>query len=113
MIDEFSRRHAVCGLDKVSITTVNAQCSRIKSYFPIIQIPIYSLIECYKNVIANIVYTKLHCSSSTEAVECADKLLPSREKCNYNSLELLNLASLVCDQARKEIKRFNAVLNSW
>lgn len=73
----------------------------------------YSLIECYKNAVVNIIYTKLHCSSSTEEVECADKLMPSREKCNYNSLELLNLASVVCDQARKEIKRFNAVLIAW
>lgn len=79
-----------------------------------IQIPVYSLIECYKNAIANIVYTKLYCSSSTEEIECADELMPEEsEKCNYNSLELLNLATVVCDQAREEIKGFDAVLNSW
>ncbi|XP_077266327.1 uncharacterized protein LOC143899706 isoform X2 [Temnothorax americanus] len=106
-------RHAICGLDKVFVTSVNPQCSRIKPYFPIIQIPIYSLVECYKNAIANIAYAKLHCSSSTEEIECADKSMPSREKCNYNSLELLNLATVVCDQAREEIKRFDAVLSAW
>ncbi|XP_039313851.1 uncharacterized protein LOC105205884 isoform X2 [Solenopsis invicta] len=106
-------RHAVCGLDKVSITTINSQYLKLKSYFPIIQIPIYSLIECYKNAITNLVYTKLHCSASTEDSEYVDKLMAPREKCNYNSLELLNLAKIVCDQAREEIKRFNAVLNTW
>ncbi|XP_012532464.1 uncharacterized protein LOC105834486 isoform X1 [Monomorium pharaonis] len=107
-------RHAICGLDKVSITTVNPQYSRIKPYFPIIQMPIYSLIECYKNAIANIIYTKLHRSmEDMNETKCIDKSVPPREKCNYNSLELLNLASIVCDQAREEIKRFNAVLNTW
>lgn len=105
-------RHAVCGLDKASITTVNPQCSRIKPYFPTIQIPLYSLIECYRNVTANIVYTK-HTSTLTEDIECANKLMPPREKCDYNSLELLNLTKVVCDQAREEIKHFNAVLNAW
>lgn len=106
-------RHAVCSLDKASIITINPQCSRIKPYFPIIQMPIYSLIECYRNVLANIVYTKLHCSMPTGEIECADKLVPPREKCNYNSLELLNLAKVVCDQAREEIKRFDMVLSAW
>lgn len=40
--------------------------------------------------------------------------MPSEsEKCNYNSLELLNLATVVCDQAREEIKRFDAILSAW
>lgn len=110
-MDEFFRRHAVCGLDKASITTVSPQCSRIKLYFPTVQIPMYSLIECYRNAITNIVYTKQY--YSTEEIESTDELMPSREKCNYNSLELLNLATVVCNQARDEIKRFNAVLNAW
>ncbi|XP_012220664.1 uncharacterized protein [Linepithema humile] len=108
-------RHAICGIDKASITlpsAINPQ-SRIKSYFPMIQIPIYCLIECYRNAIANIIYTKLHCSASTEDIECADKLVSSREKCNYNNLELLYLSKMACDQAREEIKGFNAILSAW
>jgi len=75
--------------------------------------PIYSLLECYRNAIANIIYTKLHNSTSTEEIEYADKLMSPREKCNYNSLELLDLAKVVCDQAREEIKRFDEILNAW
>ncbi|XP_018303715.1 uncharacterized protein [Mycetomoellerius zeteki] len=106
-------RHAICGLDKASITTINPQCSRIKRYFPTIQMSIYSLIECYKNVTANIIYTKLHNSTLTEEIECTDKLMSPREKCNYNSLEMLNLAKVACDQTLEEIKHFNAVLSAW
>ncbi|KYM93814.1 hypothetical protein ALC62_15515, partial [Cyphomyrmex costatus] len=105
-------RHAVCGLDKAFIMTVNPQYSRIKPYFPTIQIPIYSLLECYKNVTANTVYTKLHNSTSTE-IACTDKLMSPREKCYYNSLEMLNLTKVVCDQTQEEIKHFNAVLSAW
>jgi len=75
--------------------------------------PIYSLLECYRNAIANIIYTKLHNSISTEEIECADKLMSPREKCNYNSLELLDFAKVVCDQAREEIEHFDEVLNAW
>ncbi|KYM81869.1 hypothetical protein ALC53_07661 [Atta colombica] len=106
-------RHAVCGLDKASITTVNPQYSRIKSYFPTIQMSIYSLIECYKNVTANMIYTKLHNSTSTEEIEYTDKLMSPQEKCNYNSLEMLNLAKIACDQTHEEIKHFNEVLSAW
>ncbi|XP_012060341.1 PREDICTED: uncharacterized protein LOC105623562 [Atta cephalotes] len=106
-------RHAVCGLDKASITTVNPQYSRIKSYFPTIQMSIYSLIECYKNVTANMIYTKLHNSTSTEEIEYTDKLMSPQEKCNYNSLEMLNLAKVACDQTHEEIKHFNEVLSAW
>lgn len=74
---------------------------------------IYSLIECYKNVTANIIYTKLHNSTLTEEIECTDKLMSPREKCNYNSLEMLNLAKVACDQTLEEIKHFNAVLSAW
>ncbi|XP_026829108.1 uncharacterized protein LOC113562808 [Ooceraea biroi] len=87
-------RHAVCCLDKASVAAINPQCSRIKPHFPMVQTPLYSLIECYRNAVANIIYTKLHCSTSTEKVEHADELTPSREKCNYNSLELLFLLTL-------------------
>ena len=76
--------------------------------------PIYCLIECYRNAIANIIYTKLHCSSSIKVInQCADKLVPSREKCDYNSLELLGLAKIVYDQTREEIEHFNVILRAW
>lgn len=78
-----------------------------------IQRPIYCLVECYRNAIANLIYTKLHSSMSTEDVECADKLVPVREKCDYNSLELLYLAKMACDLTREEIKGFDAILSAW
>jgi len=109
----FSRRHAVCCLDKASVAAINPQCTRIKSHFPMMQMPIYTLMECYRNVIANIIYRKLHGSTSMESIEHVDKLASSRDKCNYNSLELLSLSKVVCDQAREEIGCFNVILNSW
>jgi len=36
-----------------------------------------------------------------------------QEKCNYNSLEMLNLAKVACDQTHEEIKHFNEVLSAW
>ncbi|KMQ97038.1 hypothetical protein RF55_2653 [Lasius niger] len=106
-------RHTICNLSKTSITTISPQCWRIKAYFPMIQMPIYCLIECYRNAIANIIYTKLHCSTSIKDIDqCTDRLV-SREKCDYNSLELLSLAKVVCDQAREEIEHFDAVLKAW
>ncbi|KAL0121619.1 hypothetical protein PUN28_006853 [Cardiocondyla obscurior] len=106
-------RHAACGLDTAFIASVNPQYLRLKPYFPIIQMPIYFFMHCYGNVIANTIYTKLYCLPSTEDIECTNKLIPSQEKCNYNSLELLNLATVVCDQARQEIELFNMVLSAW
>lgn len=78
-----------------------------------IQMPIYCLVECYRNAIANIIYTKLHCSASIKDTDqCPDRLV-SREKCDYNSLELLSFGKVVCDQAREEIEHFNAILRAW
>ncbi|KAL6433442.1 hypothetical protein ACFW04_006525 [Cataglyphis niger] len=105
-------RHAICNLNKASITTINSQW-KIKTYFPMIQMPIYCLMECYRNAIANIIYTKLHSSASIKDIDqCSDKLV-SREKCDYNSLELLSFSKVVCDQACEEIEHFNAILRAW
>jgi len=59
------------------------------------------------------IYTKLHNSTSTEEIEYIDKLMSPQEKCNYNSLEMLNLAKVACDQTHEEIKHFNEVLSAW
>ncbi|XP_011262623.1 uncharacterized protein LOC105255191 [Camponotus floridanus] len=105
-------RYTICNLNKASITTINPQW-RIKACFPMIQMPIYCLVECYSNAIANIIYTKLHCSTSIKDIDqCPDRLV-SREKCDYNSLELLSFGKVVCDQAREEIEHFNAILKAW
>ncbi|XP_070154106.1 uncharacterized protein [Polyergus mexicanus] len=106
-------RYETCNLNKASITTINPQSLRIKAYFPMIQMPIYCLIECYRNAIANIIYTKLHCSASIKDIDQGTDRLVSREKCDYNSLELLSFGKVVCDQAREEIEHFNAILRAW
>lgn len=78
-----------------------------------IQMPIYCLVECYRNAIANIIYIKLHCSASIKDTDQFPDRLVSREKCDYNSLELLSFGKVVCDQAREEIEHFNAILRAW
>ncbi|XP_032668739.1 uncharacterized protein LOC116842949 isoform X2 [Odontomachus brunneus] len=105
-------RHAICGFDRASVTAINPQCSRIKAYFPMIHTPIYTLIDCYKNTVANIIYTKMQCSTPTED-EYAIKSIQSPEKYNNISLELLNLSRVICNQVREEIENFNATLSSW
>lgn len=90
----------------VSIT--NSQFSNIKSYFPLIQIPIYSLIECYKNLIS--IYKKF------EVLETEQNLnLPMviYKENNYNTIELLNLSKIINMKTRTEIDKFNDILNDW
>lgn len=107
-------RHAICGIDSAAVATINPQCSMIKSHFPMIQMPIYCLVECFRNVIVNLMYTKQCSVVAEEDTEYADKLIVvPRDKCDYNSLELLNLSKMACDQARQEIERYNAILHSW
>lgn len=112
LLMNFPHRHAICGFDRASVTAISPQCSRIKAYFPMIYTPIYTLIDCYKNTVANVIYTKMQCSTLMED-ECAIKSVPSPEKYNNISLELLNLSRVVCNQVREEIESFNATLNSW
>ncbi|XP_072757771.1 uncharacterized protein [Anoplolepis gracilipes] len=106
-------RHAICNLNQASIATISPQCWRTKPYFPMIQMPIYCLIECYRNAIANIIFTKLQSSASIKDFDkCTDKLV-SQEKCDYNSLALLSLSKIACDQAREEIEHFDTVFKAW
>lgn len=109
----FLCRHAICCFNKASVAAVNSQYSRVKSYFPMIHTPIYTLIDCYKNMVANVIYAKSQCSTPTEDAECAIKLTPLRERYNDVSLELLSSSRVICDQVREEIDNFNATFNSW
>lgn len=110
---KFPCRYAICGFDQASVTTINSQYSRIKAYFPMIHTPIYTLIDYYKNTVANVIYTKALCSTPTEDVECTIKSVSLPEKYNNINLELLNLSRVVCDQVREEIESFNTTLSSW
>ncbi|EFN86957.1 hypothetical protein EAI_05187 [Harpegnathos saltator] len=105
-------RHAICGFDHTSVTPINPQInSKIKSYFPMIHTPIYTLIDCYKNIVANVNYNKLQYSTPTEDIEWAIK--SPRENYNDVSLELLSFSRMVCGQVREEIESFNATFESW
>ncbi|XP_014489311.1 PREDICTED: uncharacterized protein LOC106752256 isoform X2 [Dinoponera quadriceps] len=106
-------RHAIRGFNRASVMAINPQCSKIKSYFPMIHTPIYTLIDCYKDSAANAIYIKSQCSIPTEDIKCTMKSMPSREKYNDISLNLLCLSRIVYNQVRKEIGSFNATLDSW
>ncbi|XP_043804008.1 uncharacterized protein LOC122720942 [Apis laboriosa] len=90
----------------VSIT--NSQFSNIKSYFPLIQIPIYSLIECYKNLIS--MYKKFEVLETEQNLNLP--MLTYKEN-NYNTIELLNLSKVINVKTRTEIDKFNNILNDW
>lgn len=90
----------------VSIT--NSQFSNIKSYFPLIQIPIYSLIECYKNLIS--MYKKFEVLETEQNLNLP--MLTYKEN-NYNTIELLNLSKVINMKTRTEIDKFNNILNDW
>lgn len=80
-----------------------------------IQTPIHSLIECYKNMVANINYTKLEYPMPMKDIERIDtsSLRSLQEKCKYDSLDLLKLSKVAYGQIREEIKQFDEILNSW
>ncbi|XP_050484851.1 uncharacterized protein LOC126870836 isoform X2 [Bombus huntii] len=106
-------RHTKSCFSEASVSITNSQISNLASYFPLIQIPIYSLIECYKNLISMFMYKKLE-SLETEEYLNAFHLPPiTYEENNYNTVELLKLSQNINTQTRTEIDEFNEILNDW
>lgn len=105
-------RHTKRCFSEASISIVNSKDSNIASYFPMIQTPIYSLIDCYKNLVLTLVYKKFGCLEIEENSNLL-QLAVQYEENNYNILELLNLSKVVNTKTKAEIDEFNEILNAW
>ncbi|XP_033363467.1 uncharacterized protein LOC117241648 isoform X2 [Bombus vosnesenskii] len=106
-------RHTKSCFSEASVSITNSQISNLASYFPLIQIPIYSLIECYKNLISMFMYKKLESLETEEYLNTFHIPPITYEENNYNTVELLKLSQNINTQTRTEIDEFNEILNDW
>ncbi|XP_033179972.1 uncharacterized protein LOC100748110 isoform X2 [Bombus impatiens] len=106
-------RYTKSCFSEASVSITNSQISNLASYFPLIQIPIYSLIECYKNLISMFMYKKLESLETEEYLNTFHLPPITYEENNYNTVELLKLSQNINTQTRTEIDEFNEILNDW
>ncbi|XP_048267019.1 uncharacterized protein LOC126920911 isoform X2 [Bombus affinis] len=106
-------RHTKSCFSEASVSITNSQISNLASYFPLIQIPIYSLIECYKNLISMFMYKKLESLETEENLNTFHLPPITYEENNYNTVELLKLSQNINTKTREEIDEFNEILNDW
>lgn len=78
-----------------------------------IQTPIYSLIECYKNLITVFVYKRFESSEMKETLNVFEAPILTYGGSNDNTLELLNASKAVNVKTKAEIDEFNDILNAW
>ncbi|XP_076754249.1 uncharacterized protein LOC143425391 [Xylocopa sonorina] len=95
------------------VPVTNLKISNITSHFPLIQTPIYSLIDCYKNLISTSTYKKLESLETEENSNLLQLPTLTYEENNYNTLELLNLSKNVNARTKTEIDEFNTIRDAW
>lgn len=104
-------RHTKSCFSEASVSITNSQISNLALYFPLIQIPVYSLVECYKNLISMFIYKKFE---SLEIEESTSHLpMITYGENNYNTFELLKLSQNINTKTRIEIDEFHKILNDW
>ncbi|KOX71921.1 hypothetical protein WN51_03198 [Melipona quadrifasciata] len=106
-------RHTKSCFSEASISITNSQISNLASYFPLIQIPVYSLVECYKNLISMFMYKKFESLETEESPNTSHLPMITYEEDNYNTVELLKLSQNINTKTRIEIDEFHKILNDW
>ncbi|XP_076663226.1 uncharacterized protein LOC143366222 isoform X2 [Andrena cerasifolii] len=106
-------RHTKCCFSEASVSVTNSQVTNTTFYFPMIQTPIYSLIECYKNLVTMFVYKRFESLEMEETLHVFGAPILTYEGSNDNTLELLNASKAVNVKTRAEIDEFNEILNAW
>ncbi|KAG7214079.1 hypothetical protein KM043_001441 [Ampulex compressa] len=105
-------RHTQCCLSEASVATSDLQNFELMPYFPMIQIPVYSLIDYYKNIAVMLAYKSVSLmpirNTDLSAVPCF-----LQEKHNYNTMDLLNFTKATCIRGDKEVVQFNKMLEAW
>lgn len=103
-------RYETSTMNEASVAIPHSKASNIMPYFPMIQAPIYCLVDCYKNLIANYTYRNIETSLTTENCD-----LPSfvNYDNDYNTMELLTLSGRNCNNTQEEIDKFNFAVNAW
>lgn len=99
--------------NEASVSITNSQISNITSYFPLIQIPIYSLIECYQNLISISILKKFESLETEENTNIFQLPILAHEENNSNTIELLSLSKVVNMKTVAEIDKFTEILNAW
>ncbi|KAK9299213.1 hypothetical protein QLX08_007720 [Tetragonisca angustula] len=106
-------RHTKSCFSEASVSITNSQISNLALYFPLIQIPVYSLVECYKNLISMFMYKKFESLETEESSNMSHLPMITYEENNYNTLELLKLSQNINMKTRIEIDEFHKLLNDW
>ncbi|KAK2588192.1 hypothetical protein KPH14_004231 [Odynerus spinipes] len=103
-------KHETCTLKEASIVITPLKVSNIIPYFPMIQAPIYCLIDCYKNLITNYTYQSIEASLAAKNNDLPVSIDYTN---NYNTMELLILSKRNCESTQEEINAFNVALKAW
>ncbi|XP_054002355.1 uncharacterized protein LOC128889065 [Hylaeus anthracinus] len=106
-------RYTKSCFNEASLLIRNSQISNIMCYFPMIQTPIYSLIECYKNLVLLFVYKKFESLKIDENSDVFQMPMLTNEETNTHIVKLLNLSKAVNTKTNIEIDNFNKILNAW
>ncbi|XP_043260493.1 uncharacterized protein LOC122402049 isoform X2 [Colletes gigas] len=106
-------RYTKSCFNEASLPINNSQASNIKCYFPMIQIPIYSLIECYKNLILQFVYKKFESLKVEENSDIFQMPILMNDENKSLIVKLFNLSKAVSIRTKTEIDEFNEILNAW
>nr|XP_003701315.1 PREDICTED: uncharacterized protein LOC100883207 [Megachile rotundata] len=106
-------RYTKSCLSEASISVTTPQLSNIMTHFPTLQIPIYTLLDCYKNLVSMLIYGRFENLEIEEEPEPLQlPTLINREN-NYNTVELLNLSKVYNTKTKAEIEEFNEIMNAW
>ena len=106
-------RHTKSCISEASISVTNSQTSNIRSYFPTVQIPLYSLIDCYKNIILMLTCKRIECLEIEENPSLLPIPILAHKENNYNTVELFKLSESFNTKTKAEIAEFNEILNAW
>ncbi|XP_076232699.1 uncharacterized protein LOC143178107 isoform X2 [Calliopsis andreniformis] len=105
-------RHTKCCFSEASVSVTNFQSTNIMSYYPMVQTPIYSLIECYKNLVLTFLYKRFESLDVEERNTFQMPMLTYKEDTS-NIIDLLNLSKAINLKTNTEIEEFNEILNAW
>ncbi|XP_031826333.2 uncharacterized protein LOC116424279 isoform X1 [Nomia melanderi] len=106
-------RHKKRCFAEASVSVTNSHTSNIVCYFPMIQTPIYSLLECYKNLTLTFVYKRFNPSEVKESLDVLPVPVLQHKGNNANVIEILNLSKTANTKTKSEIDKFNKLLHDW
>ncbi|XP_043280524.1 uncharacterized protein [Venturia canescens] len=84
------------------------------SQFPMIQAPVYQLLNCYKLLVTASWLTKLEGEANTnERYDLGEWISPIAQDSPDDTIEILNVTDLTCHRVREEIAHFDSIFDAW